>query len=500
MASSLSIYRKKRDFKKTKEPVGKKRNSTKQLKFVIQQHAARAMHYDLRLEIENVLVSWAVPKGPSLSSAIKRLAIMTEDHPIEYGKFEGIIPKGSYGAGPVIVWDHGTYKNLRNISMETALKEGKIEVFLQGEKIKGAFALVRTDEKTVEKSKWLLIKMRDEYSHVRKNPVFSHPESVKTGKKITDWQKKIEELSKEKKRDDVVLKVGKHKVMITNPDKIIFPKIKLAKRDLVAYYQKIAPIMLPYLKGRPLTMYRFPDGIGKKMFYQKDVPDYFPDYVSLQPVEKKSGGVTDYALINNTAALVYLGNYVCVPHVWLSKEPKLNYPDRMIFDFDPSSDAKFSMVKWAAKKIKAHLELLGLSAFVMTTGSRGLHVVAPIKRYYLFDEVREFAQEIAHYIVSKYPTKLTLEMRKARRGTKIFIDTLRNAWGATAIAPYAFRAKKNAPIAVPLRWKEISGLTTSQKYNIKNIFRRIARVGDPWKDINKNACSLTQARKKQANL
>ncbi len=198
MARLLTTYRKKRDFKKTKEPAGKKRTVSRRPKFVIQQHAARAMHYDVRLEIGGVLVSWAVPKGPSLNPATKRLAIMTEDHPMEHGAFEGIIPKGEYGAGPVIIWDRGTFKNLREVSMKTSLKEGRIEVFLYGKKVRGGFALIRTSPKSIEKSKWLLIKMRDEYAHARKNPVSSQPESVKTGKTIKDWKKKIKEIEKKK--------------------------------------------------------------------------------------------------------------------------------------------------------------------------------------------------------------------------------------------------------------------------------------------------------------
>lgn len=204
--SSLQRYKTKRDFKKTKEPAGKiKKASTRSTgTFVIQQHAARAMHYDVRLEIDGVMVSWAVPKGPSLNPRTKRLAIMTEDHPMEYSKFEGIIPKGEYGAGPVIVWDRGTYKNIREkddkpVPMKTCLRQGLIEVFFRGKKIKGAYALVRTSPKTAEKSQWLLIKMRDEYAHGRKNPVSSQPESVKTGKTIKDWKKKIKEREKKEK-------------------------------------------------------------------------------------------------------------------------------------------------------------------------------------------------------------------------------------------------------------------------------------------------------------
>ena len=217
MARSLSVYRKKRDFKKTKEPAGQKKVGGKRPTawgvaqrrpiFVIQQHAARAMHYDLRLQIGGVLVSWAVPKGPSLNPKTKRLAVMTEDHPMEYAKFEGIIPKGEYGAGPVIVWDRGTYKNLREkdekiVSMPTCLREGRIEIFLRGKKLKGAFALIRmkgTVGTKSPKSNWLLIKMKDEYADARRNPVSSAPESVKTGKTIKDWKEKLRTMEKRKK-------------------------------------------------------------------------------------------------------------------------------------------------------------------------------------------------------------------------------------------------------------------------------------------------------------
>lgn len=204
---SLKSYKEKRDFKKTKEPAGKKKKvSTRSTGiFVIQQHAARAMHYDVRLEIDGVLVSWAVPKGPSLNPKVKRLALMTEDHPIEYAKFEGIIPKGEYGAGPVIIWDRGTFKNIRekngkHVSMKTCLRQGQIEVFLRGKKLEGAYAFVRTGEKSVPKSRWLLIKMRDEYANARRNPVSSQPESVKTGKTIKDWKKKIKQMEKKEKK------------------------------------------------------------------------------------------------------------------------------------------------------------------------------------------------------------------------------------------------------------------------------------------------------------
>lgn len=292
------------------------------------------------------------------------------------------------------------------------------------------------------------------------------------------------------------IKVGKYTVQITNPDKILFPKAKIKKIELVEYYRKIAPIMVPHLKNKPLTMNRYPNGIAKPMFYQKDAPDFFPEYMAMQPVKRSSGGTITYAMINNQASLVYIGNYVCVPHVWLSKAPKLNYPNRMIFDLDPSPGVTFQEVKWAAGELNGLLQLLGLPTFLMTTGSRGLHVVVPLKQTMLFDDVRAFAQEIAHHLIQMHPKKLTLEIRKNKRGKRIFLDTLRNAWAATAVAPYGVRAKAGAPVATPLEWNELSRLQSSQKYTIKTIFQRIARKGDIWQHINKKALTLTNARKK----
>ncbi len=291
-------------------------------------------------------------------------------------------------------------------------------------------------------------------------------------------------------------KVGRYRVALSNQEKVLFPKSKITKGDLVDYYERIAPVMLPYMKDRPVTMHRYPDGISKEGFYQKDAADYFPDYITIQPVARSTGATVDYPVVNNAASLVYLANLACItPHLWLSKIDKLNYPDRMIFDFDPSPGVPFSAVRAAAVSARKLLEDLGLPTFLMTTGSRGVHVVVPLQRRYLFDEVREFAKEVAQLLVDREPKKLTLEMRKAKRGKRIFIDTLRNAWGATAVAPYAVRAKPGAPVATPISWAELSKVTPTQ-YTIKNIFQRIARVKDPWKDMQKKACALTQAWKK----
>lgn len=191
---SLGAYKKKRDFKASPEPVGDTiKSKTGKPIFVIQKHKATSLHYDLRLEIDGVLVSWAIPKGPSLNPEEKRLAIMTEDHPMDYATFEGVIPKGQYGAGPVMVWDKGTYKNIKEkdgtlVAMEQCLKNGQIEVFLDGTKIKGAYALVRTKLGNGDKQ-WLLIKMKDEFASKRKNPVNTKNKSVLSGRTMYQIEK-----------------------------------------------------------------------------------------------------------------------------------------------------------------------------------------------------------------------------------------------------------------------------------------------------------------------
>ncbi|MFW9853390.1 MAG: DNA polymerase ligase N-terminal domain-containing protein [Candidatus Thorarchaeota archaeon] len=184
----LEEYQKKRDFRKTIEPSGRRKKKSKRPLFVIQKHDASRLHYDFRLEVDGVLKSWAIPKGPSTKTKDKRLAILTEDHPLDYADFEGIIPEGEYGAGTVLVWDIGTYRNLRaekeddDASMGTSIKEGKVEIWLKGKKIRGGHALIRTGKE--KDSRWLLIKMDDPEADARRNPVSTEPKSVLTGRTI----------------------------------------------------------------------------------------------------------------------------------------------------------------------------------------------------------------------------------------------------------------------------------------------------------------------------
>lgn len=290
--------------------------------------------------------------------------------------------------------------------------------------------------------------------------------------------------------------VGKYKIQLTNQDKVFFPEDKITKGDVVQYYNEIAPIMLKYTKNRALTMLRYPHGITQEGFYQKDAPDYFPEWIKRFQTKSEENKTVNYVVANNAATLVYLANFGClIPHLWLSKIDKPNYPDKMIFDLDPSDDKSFKKIIETAKKFKKIIEEQGLVPFVMSTGSRGLHIVVPIKRTKTFDEVKKFAQYLAQILIEQDPEYLTMEVRKDKRGKRIFIDTLRNGYGATAVAPYAIRAKPTAPVAFPLDWKELDDpKLTPTKYNIFTIFKRLDKVGDLWKDIEKHAKAIKKLK------
>ena len=293
-----------------------------------------------------------------------------------------------------------------------------------------------------------------------------------------------------------------HTISLSSLDKIYFPKEGYTKGDLIDYYERVAEFMLPHIENRMITMIRFPNGIDDTRFFQKDTPDYFPDWIETKCIEKKDGGETHYVICNKQATLVYLANQACItPHIWLSKKDKPSKPDRLIFDLDPEQD-DFAKVKTAAKKTRELLdERLGLPTFLMTTGSRGLHIVVPLKRTRGFDEVRSFAQKAAELLEKENPDLLTTAARKNKRENKIFVDVGRNAFAQTGVAPYAVRPINGAPVATPLQWKELEEKSISpQSYNIKNLFKKLDKTGDPWKDIDQAAVVLTTAEKELEKL
>jgi len=284
-------------------------------------------------------------------------------------------------------------------------------------------------------------------------------------------------------------------VEISNPDKVFFPRDGITKADLAAYYEEIAGTMLPHVRDRAVVMHRFPDGIRHEGFIQKDVPEYFPEWIKTVTVKKARGSVT-HVVVDNPATLVYLADQACItPHVWLSRIDRPDHPDRLIFDLDPSGRTLEPVVA-AARALRKVLEAIDLVPYLMTTGSRGLHVVVPLDRSADFDTARALARRLAASIADESPDRFTIEQRKEKRRGRVYLDTMRNAYAQTAVAPYAVRALPGAPVAAPLEWTELSRLTNAQPYTIKTIARRLARKGDPWKDIGRRARALHESEQR----
>lgn len=294
------------------------------------------------------------------------------------------------------------------------------------------------------------------------------------------------------------MQYGPYSVDIKNRDKVYFPRKKLTKGDIIDYYDKIADYLLPFLKDRPLTLSRFPDGINEDGFYQKEVPDYFPDWIKVARVSKKEGGSITQVICNNKATLIYLVNQGTLSfHPWSSTTRDLNKPNKLLFDLDPPQ-GNFDLVLKGAKFLKSLLEdQLGLTSFVMTTGSEGLHVLCPLRAEKGFDEVRSFASDVAEYMAQEQPDAFTKATRKEKREGRLFVDYLRNAYGQTSIPPYSLRALEGAPVATPLDWGELDrDRLTSQSYHLKNIFRRLSQKDDSWNHFQQKAKGLDKSMDK----
>lgn len=244
--------------------------------------------------------------------------------------------------------------------------------------------------------------------------------------------------------------------MITHPDKVLFPEDGITKGELAAYYEMVAPAMLPHIVGRPVTMERYHRGIGQKGFFQKDVSKGFPDWLQRAEVPKK-GGTVHHPLVRDTASLLWLANQNSItPHVWTSRSPDLYHPDICVFDLDPSQDRP-DVLRAAALALRDLLKEMGLKTWIKTSGSKGFHIVAPLTPKAGFGEVSTFAQRVATTLVSREPEHLTQEFMKADRGSRILVDTGRNGYSATFASAYAVRGKPGAPVSAPCTWDEIEG-------------------------------------------
>lgn len=494
---SLEQYKKKRNFEATPEPVSATSKTEGRHIFVVQRHKASRLHYDFRLEMDGVLKSWAVPKGPSLNPADKRLAMMVEDHPIDYANFAGVIPEGNYGAGIVEIWDKGTYELApeQKGSGVHGIHSGSVKVILKGKKLKGQFALVKL--KNAEDNAWLLIKDRDRfavnepYSSEDDTPA-SSPINKALGAKKTVAEKKSAPKKKEPKPDKPS---GSLQLTLTHTDKIYWPGEGITKGDLLNYYNDIAPYMLPYLKQRPQNMNRMPNGITGQSFYQKEAGDIAPPWAETVRIFSESNNKDiDYLVCNNRDTLLYMANLGCIEiNPWNATVKHIDKPDYLILDLDPSDKNSFDDVIEVAKVIHGIADAAGAATYPKTSGSTGIHIYFPLGAKYSFDECRLFAELMANLAVQQLPDVATVERTISQRHDKLYVDFLQNRTGQTLAAAYSVRPKPGATVSMPLDWKEVKkGLHPSQ-FTIANALKRVQKKGDLFgpvlgKGINMKAC------------
>jgi bifunctional non-homologous end joining protein LigD len=795
---SIGPYKKKRSLDQSGEPKGKtERKKKERLTFVVQRHAARKLHYDLRLEMEGVLKSWAIPKGPSLDPDVKRLAIHVEDHPLEYGEFEGTIPKGNYGAGKVAIWDKGFYTSSDSAkrSLTEQLHRGELKIVLHGERLRGEFVLVKLKDDS-DKDQWLLIKKKDDFSqeghnaedetlddkqqalilsgkklkmphHIApmlattvKDPfdhkdwifeikwdgyravaeitskgallysrnfhsfndrfptlvkqlgmfktqlildgeivalkedgkadfqllqqylksgegedalryfvfdllycegrdirdlplverkvllkeimenqtasqvtysdhieergiaffeevkkekmegiIAKHKQSAYLSKRSKDWVKIKSRLTEEvvvggftapkkgrNKFGSLLLGIYKnnkltfvghvgggfdeklleeifdrlqplitakcpfskvprtnapatwvkpelvcelefqewtkdnimrqpifkrlrgdkdpHEVrkqepikksellkkqdgsnknsFISNREKIYWPKEKYTKGDLLDYYESISSYLLPYLKGRPQVLHRFPDGIKGKDFYQKEAPEFTPEWMQTASIEH-TDRVIKYLMIENLNSLLYVVNLGCIElHPFNSRTSKIDYPDYLVLDLDPEAIA-FKYVVETAKVLHEILESIGLPHYCKTSGKRGLHLFVPLGAKYTFDQAGDFAQLLARLGHKELPSITSLTRDPKKRQNRVYIDYLQNSRTKTIVAPFSVRPASKATVSTPLEWEEVKKGLDPAQFTMLNVLDRLKNVEDPLKPMLEQEIDLSSA-------
>lgn len=382
---SLKTYWQKRDFQKTAEPQGQVATGREKTVFVIHEHHASILHFDLRLEIAGVFKSWSVPKGPTLDPKIKRLAVEVEDHPLAYAKFSGTIAEGQYGAGRSLIWDEGGLEVSETDPLR-ALEEGRLSFTLMGRKLRGSFSLVRMKGRK-GKPQWLLMKKNDEHADdswqleliepdERFNPEAGGQRSAqarsaaksaspRTAKKsavrkviepeVTETISVAAFLKRDQLAGDIGVKVGPHTVALTNLDKLYWPQEKISKGELIRYYLRVGKTIMPYLKDRPAILKRYPNGIDEQGFFQHDVTSA-PEYIKTERLTNEQGRELNYAVYTDLASLIYLVNLGTIgQHPWLSRVNDLDRPDYVVFDLDPKG-APFGNVLKVARLMKKVLD------------------------------------------------------------------------------------------------------------------------------------------------
>ncbi len=499
---ALAAYEAKRDFARTPEPAPAPPQpetgdaTGRGGRFVVQRHRARRLHYDFRLEIGGVLVSWAVPKGPTLDPAARHLAVHVEDHPIDYIDFEGVIPAGEYGGGDVIVWDRGTWEPRGTDDPARAVADGDLHVDLHGEKLRGRFVLVRGGRgrrrtvsmgSTGAKEEWLLLHKRDEFAVEGWDPE-DHPRSVRSGRTndevaadpdaqwFSDRPANLAALDFSSDRDDIAAldRLGPNggrwdfdgvTLRLTNLDKVLFParpgpgrrKARpLTKRDLIRWYATVAPVLVPYLSGRAVNLHRFPNGVEAKGFWHKEIPNHAPEWISRWHYSEADADETQwYIVVDRPATLAWLGNFGAVElHPWTSPTDAPDRPSYALIDIDPGADTSWDDTLTLARLYRTALEHLGIDGCPKVSGQRGIQVWVPVAGC-TFAETRAWVEKVSRTVGQVVPELVSWEWHKANRSGKARLDYTQNAVNKTLVAPYSVRAAPGAPVSMPITWDEL---------------------------------------------
>jgi bifunctional non-homologous end joining protein LigD len=533
----LAAYQRKRDFGRTPEPAGAPPGdgSGAARRFVVQRHRARRLHYDLRFEIDGVLASWAVPRGPTLDPDVKRIAVHVEDHPIEYIDFEGIIPAGEYGGGDVIVWDQGTWEPHATDDPAAAVAAGELHADVNGDKLRGRLILVQSGRGSKDRDQWLLLHKRDEFAVKGWDPE-EHPRSVLSGRTNDEvkadpdrmWRSDLppdrasvpvgtpeepshrgrgsgerrtsEPLPPGPSQDELdalgalgrggTWEVFGRELRVTNLDKVMFPGRDggppVTKRDFIEYTARIAPVVLPYLAGRPLNMHRFPGGAQAPGFWHKQLPDHAPGWVPRwENPEAGQHKTTTYLVADEPAALVWAANFGALEwHAWTSRADQPHLPTYALIDIDAGSATSWEDILVLARLHRTALEHLGVTARAKVTGHTGIQIWIPITRGPTFDQTRAWVEQLSKAVGAVVPDLISWQWDVRSRGGKARLDYTQNVLNKTLVAPYSPRPAPGAPVSAPIEWEELDDpALRPDGITIATVADRLAERGDPFRAV-----------------